>query len=48
MVVGMIQNINFNPSDWYWCPEHKDTDRQFECHTNITPEQVFNEIKEWI
>jgi|TARA_B100001778_G_C18599684_1_gene636590 autotransporter strand-loop-strand O-heptosyltransferase len=38
----------FNPSDWYWCPEHKDTDRQFECHTNITPEQVFNEIKEWI
>ena len=38
----------FNPSDWYWCPEHKDTDRQFECHTNITPERVFNEIKEWI
>lgn len=38
----------FDPNDWYWCPEHKDTDRQFECHTSITPEQVFNEIKEWI
>lgn len=38
----------FNSSDWEWCPEHKGTDRQFECHTSITPKQVFNEIKEWI
>ena len=38
----------FNSGDWEWCPEHKDTDRQFECHTSITPKQVFNEIKEWI
>ena len=34
--------------EWYLCPEHKGTNRQFECHTSITPEQVFNEIKEWI
>ena len=39
---------NFDISDWYWCPEHKDTPRQFECHTSITPEMVFNEIKKWI
>ena len=39
---------NFNITDWEWCPEHRDTNRQFECHTSITPEQVFNEIKEWI
>lgn len=39
---------NFDVSDWYWCPEHKDTPRQFECHTSITPEMVFNEIKQWI
>ena len=38
----------FDSGDWEWCPEHKDTDRQFECHTSITPKQVFNEIKEWI
>ena len=38
----------FNSGDWEWCPEHKNTDRQFECHTSITPKQVFNEIKEWI
>ena len=39
---------DFDISDWYWCPEHKDTPRQFECHTSITPEMVFNEIKSWI
>jgi autotransporter strand-loop-strand O-heptosyltransferase len=38
----------FDSGDWEWCPEHRDTDRQFECHTSITPKQVFNEIKEWI
>jgi autotransporter strand-loop-strand O-heptosyltransferase len=38
----------FDRHDWYWCPRHKDTERQFECHTSITPEQVFNEIKKWI
>ena len=38
----------FDVSDWYWCPKHKDTNKQFECHTSITPEHVFNEIKKWI
>ena len=38
----------FNGGDWYWCPKFKDTPKQFECHTSITPEQVFNEIKEWL
>jgi len=37
-------------SDWYWCPEHKKTSREFECHKSITPQMVFNQIKEknWI
>tara|TARA_R110000744_G_scaffold158687_1_gene274681 strand:+ start:150 stop:2192 length:2043 start_codon:yes stop_codon:yes gene_type:complete len=34
--------------DWDHCPEHKDTNREYECHTSITPIQVFNQIKEWI
>lgn len=38
----------FDPTDWYWCPLHKGTDRQFECHTSITPQMVFDEIKDWI
>lgn len=42
------KDYNFDVQDWYWCPKHKDTPRQFECHTSITPEMVFNEIKQWI
>lgn len=43
------KEFKFDPyEDWYWCPRHKDTERQFECHTSITPEMVFNEIKEWL
>lgn len=35
----------FDRGDWDWCPVHKGTDRQFECHTQITPEMVITEIK---
>jgi autotransporter strand-loop-strand O-heptosyltransferase len=38
----------FDVNDWYWCPRHRGTSRQFECHTSITPEYVFNEIKNWL
>jgi len=34
----------FDPGDWYWCPKSKN----FECHTSITPERVFEEIKDWL
>ena len=37
-----------NLGDFNNCPKHQNTSRQFECHTSITPQQVFNEIKEWI
>ena len=40
--------LNFDPTEWYWCPYHKDTPRQFECHTSITPEMVFEQIKPWL
>lgn len=40
--------FKFVSKDWFWCPNHKDTDRQFECHTSITPEVVFDSIKKWI
>jgi autotransporter strand-loop-strand O-heptosyltransferase len=38
-------DFKFDKGDWYWCPIHKGTDRQFECHTSITSEMVINEIK---
>jgi autotransporter strand-loop-strand O-heptosyltransferase len=32
----------FDKGDWNWCPVHKGTDRQFECHKSITPKDVIN------
>lgn len=32
--------ITFDHSDGEWCPRHKNTERQFECTRNITPEHV--------
>jgi autotransporter strand-loop-strand O-heptosyltransferase len=40
------KNFKFDKGDWNWCPIHKGTDRQFECHTAITPELVINNIKQ--
>lgn len=39
---------DFDYGDWYACPKHKNSARQFECHTSITPDMVFEEIKEWL
>jgi hypothetical protein len=37
----------FDKGDWNWCPVHKGTDRQFECHKSITSEMVIKQIKHW-
>ena len=37
--------FKFDKGDWFWCPEHKGTERQFECHTSITPEMVIEKIQ---
>ena len=36
----------FDHSDFFWCPRHKDTPRQFECTRLITAEQVKSIIKQ--
>jgi autotransporter strand-loop-strand O-heptosyltransferase len=41
-------DFEFDKNDWYWCPLHKDTEREFECHKSITPEMVFDQIKKWL
>ena len=38
----------FNTSDWYWCPKHQNTNRQFECHTSITPQMVMDQIQHFL
>jgi autotransporter strand-loop-strand O-heptosyltransferase len=35
----------FDKGDWNWCPVHKGTKRQFECHKTITPKMVIDQIK---
>lgn len=37
--------FKFDKGDWNWCPEHKDTPRQFECHKSITSNQVIDKIQ---
>jgi len=37
-------NFKFDKGDWNWCPIHKNTPRQHECHKLITPEFVINQI----
>ena len=39
------KEFRFDPGDWNWCPEHKGTERQFECHKMITPEMVIEQIE---
>ena len=49
---GCFNKINkeftFESSDWYWCPKHKNTERQFECHTSITVDDVMEKIEKWL
>jgi autotransporter strand-loop-strand O-heptosyltransferase len=40
--------FTFDKGDWNWCPVHKGTERQFECHTSITPEMVIKQIQHLI
>jgi autotransporter strand-loop-strand O-heptosyltransferase len=41
---GCFNKHIFDRGDWNWCPEHKNTDRQFECSINITPKMITERI----
>jgi autotransporter strand-loop-strand O-heptosyltransferase len=43
---GCFHKYKFNKDDWYFCPEHKGTDRQFECTKSITANMVIDKLKE--
>ncbi len=38
-------NANFDHKDFFWCPRHKGTERQFECTRLITGKQVIGHIE---
>jgi autotransporter strand-loop-strand O-heptosyltransferase len=38
----------FDKGDWDWCPVHKGTKRQFECHKTITSKMVIDQIQHLI
>ena len=38
-------DVNFDHLDYFWCPRHKGTERQFECSRAITAKQVINTIE---
>lgn len=43
---GCWHRYEFDPGDWRWCPEHKDTNNHFICTKSITPEQVIERLNE--
>ena len=41
---GCYNRYRLDAGDWNWCPDHKGTERQFECTKSITGKMVINEI----
>lgn len=41
---GCWHSHKFDRGDWRWCPEHKDTDREFECMKSIKVQDVINAL----
>ncbi|WP_105604834.1 autotransporter strand-loop-strand O-heptosyltransferase [Cronobacter sakazakii] len=40
--------LNFDHQDYFWCPRHKGTDRQYECTRFITGKQVIGHLRRLI
>jgi autotransporter strand-loop-strand O-heptosyltransferase len=45
---GCFNRIKLDAGDWNWCPDHKGTDRQFECTKSITSESVIKELEKFL
>ena len=41
---GCFNRHEFDRGDWDWCPDNKNTEKQFECSLNITPNMVIDKI----
>jgi autotransporter strand-loop-strand O-heptosyltransferase len=45
---GCFNRLRLNAGDWNWCPDHKGTEKQFECTKSITSEMVINELEKFL
>jgi autotransporter strand-loop-strand O-heptosyltransferase len=45
---GCFNRVRLDPGDWNWCPDHKGTERQFECTKSITSEMVIKELEKFL
>jgi len=45
---GCFNRLRLNAGDWHWCPDHKNTERQFECTKSITSEMVIKELEKFL
>lgn len=43
---GCFNRVRLDPGDWNWCPDHKGTDRKFECSRSIKSSVVIDTIRE--
>ena len=48
MCSGCFNRLKLDAGDWNWCPDHKDTPRQFECTKSITGEMVIKELEKFL
>ena len=48
MCGGCFNRIKLDAGDWNWCPDHKGTNRQFECTKSITGEMVIKELEKFL
>jgi autotransporter strand-loop-strand O-heptosyltransferase len=45
---GCFNRHRLDGGDWNWCPDHKNTDRMFECTKQITSQMVIEKINQVI
>jgi autotransporter strand-loop-strand O-heptosyltransferase len=45
---GCFNRVKLDAGDWHWCPDHKGTERQFECTKSITSEMVIKELEKFL
>jgi autotransporter strand-loop-strand O-heptosyltransferase len=45
---GCFNRLKLDAGDWNWCPDHKGTNRQFECTKGITSESVIKELEKFL
>lgn len=42
---GCFNRVRLDAGDWNWCPDHKNTPRQYECSKSITSQMVIKELE---